>query len=138
MIQISQETADLLKASGKSRWYTPREETIVAKGKGKIRTFWLNIPTNSRLSFYNGSNEKKYTQERLSRMILWVTEVLMKIIKQIQAQHDARETTMKQSSARPTSVAEGQGRCTVLDEVCEVSICRPSVDTNPPTQMTSF
>jgi len=33
-IQISQSTADLLAQAGKKNWYTPREDKIVAKGKG--------------------------------------------------------------------------------------------------------
>ena len=36
-IQVSQETAELLFAAGKSRWVTPREEKVVAKGKGEVR-----------------------------------------------------------------------------------------------------
>ena len=36
-IQISQETAEQLYALGKSRWVTPREEKVVAKGKGEVR-----------------------------------------------------------------------------------------------------
>ena len=36
-IQVSQETAELLYAAGKSRWVTPREEKIHAKGKGEVR-----------------------------------------------------------------------------------------------------
>lgn len=34
-VQVSQETADLLVAAGKTSWITPREERIVAKGKGE-------------------------------------------------------------------------------------------------------
>ena len=35
-IQISQETADLLVSAGKESWFTSRNETVTAKGKGKI------------------------------------------------------------------------------------------------------
>jgi len=40
-IQVSQATADLLIASGKSKWLTPREGKIVAKGKGEMQTYWV-------------------------------------------------------------------------------------------------
>jgi class 3 adenylate cyclase len=46
-IQVSQETADLLKAAGKSHWLKPREELVVAKGKGELKTFWLD-PTKKK------------------------------------------------------------------------------------------
>ena len=35
-IQISQETADLLVAAGKEDWFAPREDKVMAKGKGKF------------------------------------------------------------------------------------------------------
>ena len=41
-IQVSQETADLLIASGKSHWIRPREDKILAKGKGELSTYWLD------------------------------------------------------------------------------------------------
>ncbi|CAJ1948357.1 unnamed protein product [Cylindrotheca closterium] len=46
-IQVSQETADLLRNSGKSHWLRPREELVNAKGKGELKTFWLD-PTRKR------------------------------------------------------------------------------------------
>jgi class 3 adenylate cyclase len=44
-IQISQETAQLIIASGKSQWIKPREDIVVAKGKGELKTYWL-LPKN--------------------------------------------------------------------------------------------
>jgi class 3 adenylate cyclase len=41
-IHISQETADLIVAAGKSRWVQKREEKVVAKGKGELQTYWLD------------------------------------------------------------------------------------------------
>jgi len=41
MIQVSQCTADLLNASGKGHWLKPREGPVSAKGKGAIKTYWL-------------------------------------------------------------------------------------------------
>jgi 3'5'-cyclic nucleotide phosphodiesterase/Adenylate and Guanylate cyclase catalytic domain len=42
-IQISQETADELIAAGKVHWLTPREDKVIAKGKGEVETYWLVI-----------------------------------------------------------------------------------------------
>ncbi|CAJ1960716.1 unnamed protein product [Cylindrotheca closterium] len=40
-IHLSQETADLLAAAGKSHWLSSREQLVTAKGKGKLQTYWL-------------------------------------------------------------------------------------------------
>lgn len=41
-IHISQETADELAAKGKGAWVTPREDKVVAKGKGELQTYWVS------------------------------------------------------------------------------------------------
>lgn len=41
MVQISQATADLLEEAGKSHWLTPRDDVVVAKGKGEMKTYWI-------------------------------------------------------------------------------------------------
>ena len=40
-IQISSETAMLLKKAGKEEWCQKRKSTVVAKGKGELSTYWL-------------------------------------------------------------------------------------------------
>jgi hypothetical protein len=50
MIHISSETAELLKCAGREKWLRRREQTVEAKGKGKLQTYWLllqNEPTSS-------------------------------------------------------------------------------------------
>jgi len=42
-IHISQATADALISQGKGRWVIPREEKIVAKGKGEMQTYWVQF-----------------------------------------------------------------------------------------------
>jgi class 3 adenylate cyclase len=42
-IQVSQQTADLLFAAGKSEWLRARKSFVHAKGKGKVQTYWLEI-----------------------------------------------------------------------------------------------
>ena len=41
LIQISQETANLLSSVGKGHWITEREDRITAKGKGELKTYFL-------------------------------------------------------------------------------------------------
>ena len=42
-IHCSQSTADLVSAAGKSHWLTQRPDKIVAKGKGEMTTYWVNL-----------------------------------------------------------------------------------------------
>lgn len=42
-IQLSQETADLVIAAGKTNWLSMREDIVVAKGKGEMQTYWLEL-----------------------------------------------------------------------------------------------
>ena len=44
-IQVSQTTADLLKAAKKDHWLQAREETVEAKGKGVMQTYWVEPKT---------------------------------------------------------------------------------------------
>jgi class 3 adenylate cyclase len=57
MIHISHETAELLKGSGKGHWVTPREEMVVAKGKGEMQTYFLYIKGDSAKSTASGTSE---------------------------------------------------------------------------------
>ena len=50
MIHISKETADLLIGSGRGHWVTPRAESVHAKGKGQLQTFWLEVKNDAAVS----------------------------------------------------------------------------------------
>jgi Adenylate and Guanylate cyclase catalytic domain len=49
-IQVSSETASLLMGAGKAHWVIPREEKIVAKGKGELQTYWLDVHSRRRVA----------------------------------------------------------------------------------------
>jgi len=40
-VHVSEETAQLLTEAGKTSSLTPREETVQAKGKGELTTYWV-------------------------------------------------------------------------------------------------
>jgi class 3 adenylate cyclase len=42
-VHLSQATADLLVDAGKGHWVDPRTQTVTAKGKGQLQTFWLRL-----------------------------------------------------------------------------------------------
>lgn len=97
-IQISQETADILKSFAKDHWLIPRENAVTAKGKGMVRTYWLNTATrldvesvgtsaNSQLD--DDSELEEDLQDKIGRIIGWNTETLLKLLKQIVARRNA-------------------------------------------------
>ena len=51
-VHVSEETADLIRHSGKTRWLIKRDEMISAKGKGQLQTYWAEPHRESnRVSF---------------------------------------------------------------------------------------
>jgi len=40
-IQVSEETAELIRKDGKARWLHKRDTMIEAKGKGRLQTYWV-------------------------------------------------------------------------------------------------
>jgi Adenylate and Guanylate cyclase catalytic domain len=52
-IHVSEATANLLMASGKQRWLTPRKDKVVAKGKGEMQTYWLEVRSSLDITVQN-------------------------------------------------------------------------------------
>lgn len=106
-IQVSQATADLIEASGKSHWMKKRNELVQAKGKGLVQTYWIKSkvssaehqpttidilsPSGRRLStgsvvFERKDTEDKHTAHRnriRQSLIDWQVELLSRLLKQI-------------------------------------------------------
>ena len=53
-IHVSEATADHLRSNGKEKWLVPREEGVEAKGKGLMKTFWVEIATTTPQSVSSG------------------------------------------------------------------------------------
>jgi len=49
-IQLSEQTAELILEAGKKLWVEPRDDTIFAKGKGELKTYWLSTEAPKNLS----------------------------------------------------------------------------------------
>ena len=59
-IQVSQELAEILFASGKGRWLVQRQDKVVAKGKGELTTYWLLYHTGSRTDAASSTEGASY------------------------------------------------------------------------------
>ena len=144
-IQISQETADLLIEAGKSGWITPREEKIVAKGKGEMQTYWVAIGTSKSGSSRGGmdhsgsdgsgcegcitattSNGESNQQEfvpmsaKTERLIKWNADILANLLKQVQARRQEDEDGGTGESKIVDLQEPRSEDHTVLEEVKEI------------------
>lgn len=116
-VHISHETATQLIDHGKEQWVVPRKETIVAKGKGELKTYWLNLRMTAHTSLTSGSdmssgggdiehvpkalvNAPRVAQNHSTvlndRVIEWNKEILERFLKQIIAHR--QETGIKPDS----------------------------------------
>lgn len=121
-IHISQDTADLLKEAGKEHWVVAREDTVVAKGKGELATYWL-LPkdgtskeaftkdVNAAIKESKGDNAAKSSviekssipeqtamSPKIQRLVDWNVDVLKRLLKLIVAKRVAAEQHGRSSS----------------------------------------
>uniref|UniRef100_A0A7S2YNJ0 Uncharacterized protein n=1 Tax=Entomoneis paludosa TaxID=265537 RepID=A0A7S2YNJ0_9STRA len=108
-IQISQETADLLTENGKGHWIQQRKDLIVAKGKGQMQTYWLDLKTDDNAkSTTSGSTNNEQTdvahkqssvvervqqkqashverglETKATRLVNWNVQILWKLLQQM-------------------------------------------------------
>ena len=132
-IHVSQETADLIVKGGKSSWIVKRDETVNAKGKGDMQTYWVKHSVDKD----EGSNDDSTSSpvdridydtmisERKNRLIDWNVESLLQLIRQIVAHREARGMLAKSSDHRDETLAIGSHP---LDDVKEI-ISLPEFDT---------
>ena len=155
-IQISQETADLLHQAGKNHWFEPRADTVVAKGKGALKTYWLrtqdstaqrkrpSLPEEMRASVIEKAAMDKLAIEKTARLIDWNCDVLLRLLKQIvarrrsMAKYKHRESIVGLNGLKSSRRASMNGSAhgimdesnengTVIDEVREI-ITLPKLD----------
>lgn len=74
-IHLSQATADLLIAADKEDWIVPREEAVVVKGKGELKTFWLKTDESDDIaSSFSGSLQSNHSRYGAASVSGSVTE----------------------------------------------------------------
>ena len=64
-IHCSKSTADLLIAGGKEHWLTEREDRIVAKGKGEMTTYFVDVPMADAHSRRSGGSKRSKSARSL-------------------------------------------------------------------------
>ena len=136
-IQISQSTYDLLVAAGKETWTRPRSDQVTAKGKGVLKTYWLDPKPGKGAGSVTGSSDSGYSNSagvpsnendalfvmnkkrvaKQERLVTWIVEML--------GQYLLKVVTLRKSQSnnlfKPTSATiKTSKNHTSLDEVAEV------------------
>jgi 3'5'-cyclic nucleotide phosphodiesterase len=154
MIQVSETTAKYLREAGKQHWLSPRLDPINAKGKGLLRTFWVNphaikhqqIPSDiksvesspatavTEASSSFGSVQSSTTSPpvnastvRKDVRVEWINEILLERIKAVVA---VRKTPYKSKQSTTNSskmVYFPETGRNPMDEITE-SIALPQLD----------
>jgi class 3 adenylate cyclase len=133
-IHISQDTADLLVAAGKSEWIAARDEKVVAKGKGEMQTYWVAVETPKKTSSEGGTasggsddgmdskadqqveKDKMLASRKTARLVKWNVDVLTNLLKQIHARRDGKSVAPLEVEVSVKHLSQQ----TVLDEVKEI------------------
>ena len=158
-IHISQETATLLEEAGKGHWLQPRDDLVVAKGKGEMKTYWI-VPKDGatysekggQAGAEHGSKDRSslpkhvddlskpgpsvdgipsstVVSSKVMRLVDWNVDVLQRLLKLIIAKRSARAHP-KASETAIANVERQIGRKgIVLDEVTEI-VTLPKFDAN--------
>lgn len=126
MIQVSQATADLLKAASKDHWIKPRDEQVFAKGKGNLSTYWLsvgNVRSCSRRSTSSRSQGSEVCDisdentvvlnDRDKRLVDWNVQVLLRFLKLIVTRRGSSKVIDDWGSVTQPDIA-------VVEEVAEI------------------
>lgn len=146
-IHLSQETADLVKAAGKGHWLKEREDVVIAKGKGELKTFWLvtesavneksgnesqvqaqssekQLPEKQQISLGSGEIlETSVLSDKLLRLVNWNTEILARLLREIVARRDgSAQRPDPIARVRKLEIEQLRSNATVLEEVEDVII----------------
>lgn len=133
-VQVSNTTAELLVDAGKASWLKQREDTVHAKGKGVLVTYWakpekLNGSSTNSGSDADGSEEKQVSSSRErsapvnQRLVDWVADLLLEQTRKVV--HARGNSKDKGNNGAPTYYPMEGTTC--MDEVRE-QIEMPSFD----------
>jgi Adenylate and Guanylate cyclase catalytic domain len=134
-IHVSHETAALIMEGGKGLWLEKRIDTVTAKGKGDLETYWLTCSNRDGGSVVSGDAGTKDIgvvcdlnvnhgyqdiDARTSRLINWIVISMAKLLRNIVARRNALVILDGQETATPKSVPGLPAGKTYLDEVKEI------------------
>ena len=149
-IHLSHETAELLHEAGKQKWLKKRDDTVMAKGKGEMQTYWLlteeelakgasadeapskgaaPLPIVKALQPRIGANgptnvldPESTLPPRIKRLVDWNVDVLKRLLKQVVAKRNSSSKQTYDPNHPIMMKQEMNIGCDtyVLDEVTEI------------------
>jgi hypothetical protein len=141
-IHLSKDTAELVMKAGKTHWLQKRANTVSAKGKGELETYWLLSQNDDGGSVVSGrhatpdigilsasmrlpsvsraSNSLHGIDPRTLRLVDWIVECLATLLRKVVARRIAVELIAKQS--RPEIMPGMVDGKTFLEEVKEIVV----------------
>jgi hypothetical protein len=147
-IQVSKETAELIIEANYADWVKPRQDIVIAKGKGEMQTYWLlpqrvsisseidrSIAASSVLSdaFENISAAAEENHEggpsdtddddadKIQRLVDYTSEILQQILKRIVAKRANKGNISPTMELKLSALEDEIGKTGIcLDEVEEI------------------
>lgn len=139
-IHISSDTAELLINDGKSHWVSERMDIVSAKGKGEMRTFWLELkpsaeaaqPVEKAPTAVSVNVVKPSTlslDDKVERLVNWNVDILLKLLRELAARREAMNSedpgrypigSMEELKQLEASGDSGYTPGMVIDEVQEI------------------
>ena len=123
-IQVSPETAKLLIEAGKEAWLTPREDLVQVKGRGIVKTYFVQMNPKSVNTKRMSISERLLvgdSSSKAERLISWNVEIFSEILKAVVAKKKSIRRSLVTFPTRPNlpSKMEKSQRM-ALQEVVEI------------------
>lgn len=138
-IQVSPESAELVRKAGKEKWLEARDVRVFVKGKGHLQTYWLVKNAAEKAVSDASSGGAAVSTElikqqptdaynsKIDRLVGWNVERMCELLREILSRRQAKtEATKKKSPTYDESSASGKGTIP-LDEVQDV-VALPEFD----------
>jgi hypothetical protein len=135
-IQLSEETAELLREAGKDDWITPREDAVEAKGIGIINTYWLRTKAQCRPNTASvASSDEEDADEGLeadetdaeaaeadrktNQLIDWNVETLGQLLREVMVKRNGKSVRRSTTNLLGKMANSISGDLIVVEEVAE-------------------
>lgn len=101
-VHISEQTRTALVLAGKAHWVIARDDKVVAKGKGELQTYWLNVSQGTDMTssgctdnsddinviFQETSSKLSKLSGKDERLVQWNVDLLVKILQRMAARRE--------------------------------------------------
>ena len=123
-IHISNETATILRNSGKKHWVKDRDDEVSAKGKGKLKTAWLSIREDPAYARMNSAvtSANDISEDKTQRLIDWNTRILYGLLQNVSTHRKLKNSLFAPESTKmvPVSGENSDDHLNPIDKIQEI------------------